>query len=134
MSVKAEYRKVKIGQHVYLSRQLETTGGLMLARGLLMKITNKHKGLHLASVKDKPCKSCGITQRGRIAHVLMSDVVVLPAKMNLESSMVNIRHVRRVVPGCQCLCEDSRSCALAGWPRAIETETCPCECHPDENL
>lgn len=68
-SYNSTYRKIKVGDTVRLKEPLETNGGDLLAKGLIMRVVNKHGGLHLESINDKPCQVCGIGRVVRITKV-----------------------------------------------------------------
>lgn len=78
MKASTIYRKIKVGDYVRLRRQLQTRGGTILAKGLIMLVQQKYGGLHLETIHDKPCPTCGIGEVKSIAKVEVDSVEWLP--------------------------------------------------------
>lgn len=68
------YRKIKVGDLVQLNKELRNGAGEIFAKGIVMKVVNKRGGLHLQTINDLPCQTCGLGKRRSISHVPVWDV------------------------------------------------------------
>lgn len=74
LSAATRYRKIKVGDLVQLKREIRNGAGEIFAEGLVMKVIRKRGGLHLQTVNDKPCPTCGLGKQRSISRVQMWDV------------------------------------------------------------
>lgn len=74
LAASTRYRRIKVGHLVRLKHQLETKGGRIFAKDLVMRVIHKRGGLHLTTINDKPCPACGVGKRHEISGVPMWDV------------------------------------------------------------
>jgi hypothetical protein len=68
------YRKIKVGDLVQLKRELRNGAGEIFAEGLVMRVWSKRGGLHLQTINDTPCPTCGLGKQRGINRVQMWDV------------------------------------------------------------
>lgn len=74
LSPSTRYRKIKVGDLVQLNKELRNGAGEIFAAGLVMKVVNKRGGLHLQTINDLPCPTCGLGKQRSINRVPMWDV------------------------------------------------------------
>ena len=73
-SASTEYRKIKVGDIVETTSQIENKGGDIIGTGVRVRVYKKHKGLGIETTNDKPCATCGIGRIVRINQVSVYDV------------------------------------------------------------
>lgn len=80
MTAKTQYRNIKVGDLVKLKNQIQTRGGMIFGKGLVLKVFKKYRGLGLRTINNKPCKECKIGRIHQIEEVPVTNVTRIEPK------------------------------------------------------